>query len=557
MITAVSLAGLAVFLGILHSLLAGPPARALTGDGHGPGYMSSDGWWLGSYHLDDGALGFCLHPGKKAPTGLPYSYADAASTGWWTPEQSAVFAHIARTWAGTGDRVTAAAGQLTTWMYAGLSAEDARVRADRAGGDAEAVFIRAKGMLEEAVSRASTGVRAAAVVELAESGPGRVRVELTVDRLSGPDLLPPGAHEVQATLSGATFADGSAASSIPTGTDVDIVPTGTSPSVSVSATATTGDLPYGNRLTVALPAVDAQAVLIAQPSSATASATADATGPSPLPFQPRVETQTSAPEARPGAEITDTLLVSVDTAADGLLPSWGVRPTDDGFSPVRAVVESTLLGPFDQPIAPAPEAPAGAPVVCTVETVVEGVGRYTTPSCVVPTEGYYVWTERIDPERTDPAEGGVRLRAWQSSFGVASEVTRVTTPATPAPAAAQAELAATGAADSVLPALCGTGAGVAGAAMVAVARVRGRRPARGANGRAIASGGSDTRESAAPETLLTLEGLIASTVDEDAPMLRPRRARHARESARPTRSPRVVAGRLVGPRRPRSTWFGQ
>jgi hypothetical protein len=93
--------------------------------------------------------------------------------------------------------------------------------------------------------------------------------------------------------------------------------------------------------------------------------------------------------------------------------------------------------------------------------------------------------------------------------------------------------------------------------MVAVARVRGRRPVRGANGRAIASGGSDTRESAAPETLLTLEGLIASTVDEDAPMLRPRRARHARESARPTRSPRVVAGRLVGPRRPRSTWFGQ
>ncbi|MEN0085887.1 MAG: hypothetical protein AAGC66_14080 [Leifsonia sp.] len=534
LITAVSLAGLAVFLGILHSLLVAAPARALTGDGHGPGYLSADGWWLGSYHLDDGALGFCLHPGKTAPTGLPYSYADAASTGWWTPEQSAVFAYIARTWAGTGDRVTAAAGQLATWMYAGLPADQARARADRAGGDADAVFARANSMLEEAAARASTGVRAAVVVELAETGPGRVRVELTVDRLSGPEVLPPGAHRVQTTLSGATFADASTASSLPTGTDVEFVPTGTASSVAVSATATTGDLPYGNRITVALPAVDAQAVLIAQPSSATANASADVTGPSPLPFQPRVETQTSTPEARPGAEISDALVVSVDTG-DGLLPSWGVRQTDDGFSPVTAVVQSTLHGPFDQPIAPAQEPPAGAPVVCTVETVVEGTGRYTTPTCTLPADGYYVWTERIDPERTDPAEGGERIKPWRSSFGVASETTRVTTPA--AAVVGQAELAATGAADSVVPALCGTGAGLAGATMLAVARLRGRRASRSPGGGSPA--GRQVR------------------VEQEGPPAGPRRARHVREVTRPTRSPRLVAGRLVGPRRPRSTWFGR
>jgi hypothetical protein len=549
LITTVSLAGLAVFLGILHSLLAASPARALTGDGHGPGYLSHDGWWLGTYHFDDGALGFCLHPGKQAPTGLQYSYADAAATGWWTAEQSAVFAYIARTWAGTGDRATAAAGQLATWMYAGLSRDDARSRADRAGGDADAVFARAVDMLDEARGRASTGVRASVVVELAETGPGRVRVELTVDRLSGPEVLPPGAHQVQATLSGATFADGAATASIPSGTDVQVVPSGTDPSVAVTASATTGDLPYGNRLTIAVPATDAQAVLIAQPSSATATASADAAGPSPLPFQPRVTTRTSSPEARPGAELTDTLVVSVDTG-DGLLPTWGVRQTDEGLSPITAVVESTLHGPFEQPIAPAQEPPAGAPTVCTVDTEVRGAGEYTTPPCVVPADGYYVWTERIDPERTGPTEGGARVRPWQSAFGIASEVTRVTTPA--APVLAQAELAATGAADTVVPAVCGTGAGLAGAAMLTVARARGRRRARSSGARV--EGSAERAGRSRPATRSGEKLPVASPAETSEVS---RRARHARKVPRATRSPRVVGGRLVGPRRPRTTWVGQ
>jgi len=533
LITAVSLAGLAVFLGILHSLLSSAaPARALIGDGHGPGYLSSDGWWLGSYHFDDGAIGFCLNPAKRAPTGVRYSYADSGTTGWWTPEQTAVFAYIARTWAGTGDRTTAAAGQLATWMHAGLSPADARGKAARAGADADAVFARATEMLDEARSRASTQVRAAAVVELAETGPGRVRVELTVDRLSGAEVLPPGAHPVQVTLTGATFADGSTTTSIASGTDADITPTGSEASVSVGATAATGDLPYGNIVTLALPATDAQAVLLAQPSSATASASADAKGPSPLPFQPRVETRTSAPEALPGAQLTDTLIVSV-AEGEGLLPTWGVHQGADGFEPVTAVVESTLHGPFADPIAVAPEPPAGAPAVCTVETTVTGTGEYTTPACQVPADGYYVWTEWIDPERTPATEGGTRLKPWQSAFGIASEVTRVSTPVAPAlgrPDAARTELAATGT-DSLVPALCGTGAGLAGASLLTVARVRGRRSGRSSGGWAESS-------------------------EDVQPPLR-HRPRRAHAAPRPGQSPRLVSGRLVGPRRARSTWFGQ
>ena len=395
LITAVSLVGLAVLLGVLQSLLAAAaPARALAGDGHGPGYLSSDGWWLGAYHFDDGALGFCLNPGKVAPVGLQYSYADPAGMGWWTPEQSAVFAYIARTWAGSGDRLTAGAGQLATWMYAGMSDVDAQNHAGRAGADTDAVYARALQMLAEAKGRGSTGVRAATVVELADTGPGRVRVELAVDRLAGPELLPAGAHPVQVRLQGATFSDGTASKSVSSGTDVAIASTGTDPSVSVSATATASDLPYGNRVTVALPAVDAQAVLIAKPSTASAGASVDVAGPSPLPFQPRVETQTTAPESHPGAEIADRLTVAVHEG-EGLLPTWGVRSTTDGFAPVPAVVESTLHGPFADPIVEAELPPAGSPTVCTVETAVHGVGEYTTPSCVIPSDGYYVWTDRI------------------------------------------------------------------------------------------------------------------------------------------------------------------
>ncbi|MFP3670487.1 hypothetical protein SB717_35970, partial [Priestia sp. SIMBA_032] len=90
---------------------------------------------------------------------------------------------------------------------------------------------------------------------------------------------------------------------------------------------------------------------------------------------------------------------------------------------------------------------------CSVETEVDDVGEYVTPSCALPSDGYYVWTERIDPARTDPGEGGERLRSWTSRFGVASEITRVV-PASGAPAALPGvtELAETGT-KAVVPAL--------------------------------------------------------------------------------------------------------
>jgi hypothetical protein len=432
LVTVFVLAGLAVFLTMLQTLVAAPDARALSGAGHGPGYLSHDGWWLGTYRLDDGAQGFCLNAGRPSPTGHGYDYTDAAALGWYTPEQSASLAYISRTWAGTDDRFTAAAGQIATWLIAGLGGHTPEELAARAGSDAGAVLARARQMVDEAARLGSTSVRADAVLELADTGPGRVRVELSVVRPSGTEFVAPGAHLVRVSLDGATFAGGARDAEVPNGTDVEIVPSGDGPSVTVSATASADGLPYGDRLLVAAPHEDAQAVLVAVPATAEARAGASTTGPSPLPFQPVVSTVTSAPEALPGARIHDRLTVAVDTA-DGLLPSWGVRAVDDGFEPVEAVVESTLYGPFDAPLSESPDVPDGAPVVCTVETTVNGTGEYDTPECAIPAAGHYVWTERIDPSRLSAEDGGERIRPWTSRFGVATEITLAAAPVVPAP----------------------------------------------------------------------------------------------------------------------------
>lgn len=478
-VTAFALAGLAVFLGILHALAVSPDARALSGAGHGPGYLSRDGWWLGTYRLDDGAQGFCLNAGKPSPTGNGYDYTDAASLGWYTPEQAASLAYISRAWAGTDDRLTAASGQLATWLIAGLGGHTPEELAARAGADAGPVLARAHEMVAEAARLGSTSVRADAVLELAETGPGRIRVELTVVGPSGAELIEPGAHRARVSLDGATFPDGGRDAELPTGTDVEIVATGDGPSVAVSATAALDGLPYGDRLLVAAPHGDAQAVLVAVPATTEARAAAATTGPSPLPFQPVVSTVTSAPEAVPGALIHDRLTVSVDTA-DGLLPSWGVRSVDDGFEPVEAVVESTLWGPFPGPIAHAAAVPDGAPAVCTVETAVNGTGEYDTPACALPAAGHYVWTERIEPSRLGAGAGGERMRAWQSAFGVAAEITLASEPVGPAPerpadpaTVAPAALADTGADLAGWPiALSG---GLAGAGVLATGLAWGRR----------------------------------------------------------------------------------
>jgi hypothetical protein len=482
-VTAFALGALLILFSALHGATT---ANALAANGHGVGYTSSSGWYLGSYALDDGSRGFCLQAGRPSPAGHDSDYVDGETLGWFTPEQSAQLAYISRTWAATDDRLTAAAGQIATWMVSGLNGQGPEFYAARAGGDADAVLARARSMAEEAAREGSRGVTATAVVDLARPGSATVRVDLTVDKLSGSVTLAPSSHEGRIELNDAVFADGSAIASAMNGVDLPVTPTGDEPTVTVSATATFTGLPYGDGIKVALARDDAQALLVAVPGTASAQATDVRSGVSPRPFQPRVTTVTSASQALPGATITDHLTVDVQPG-DGLLDTWGVREEGHETVPIEAVVESSLLGPFPTEIVPAPTAPADSPVVCTVEVVVNGPGEYETPGCVLPGPGTYVWVEKIDPSRGG-GDTVTRMLPWRSTFGAASEITTVPAPALepapPTPEPAVAQLAETGI-DRTGHLLAGAGVLGAGMALIALSsrhRAKKHRGLAGARG---------------------------------------------------------------------------
>ena len=469
-----ALTTVATTIGLLLS--GAPPATAAVSTGHGVGHLAENGVsWIGSYRLDDGSLVFCLEVGKKAPTGHDYQFVDSATLGRFTPDDLARLAYISRTAAPSADPTEAAAGQLATWRIAGLDGRSPEYYAARAGASAQAVLDRSSQLLAaaDAPSGASRGVTGSVTLTPADDD-NRLTVTsgLTVDFLaSGPTALAPGVHSGTMSLSGAVFDDGRAERTVSNGETVSITTTGTDPASTVAAMVRYNDLPYGSAFTAGHAGDDVQQVLVARPGSASGSATILSTVPSTKPFQPVVNTKTSKATAAAGEAISDELTVSalVDESRDDLLPVWGVyRPAtpppagsvsavdENGMLPIPVVVESSLLGPFSDPIEPAAEPPAGAPVVCSVEVRIEtGPGNYRTPECVLPGSGYFVWVERISPSRTPVEQGGSRILPWQSPFGTASEVTFVAPP--PAP-----ELPPAPAAPAAAPVLADTGSGDTG-----------------------------------------------------------------------------------------------
>lgn len=141
-------------------------------------------------------------------------------------------------------------------------------------------------------------------------------------------------------------------------------------------------------------------------------------------FQPTVSTTTSAPVARAGAEIHDVLTVDVE----GRSPSGGTFPwLHDPVSgePVSVEVESTLWGPLPARPEPSNAVPAGTPRAGTVTTRVKGPGSYKTPPVTLPSPGYYVWTETIDPQTAEPRSAAAHVKPWRSTFGIEAETTIV------------------------------------------------------------------------------------------------------------------------------------
>ena len=469
LVTAVAVAGF-MFFSIAVSSLS---AHALSPTGGAVGYRSSDGYWLGSFRLDDGTRGFCLEAGKTWPVGRNTELVDGASLGWFTPDDAARLAYISRTWAMSDDRITTAAGQLATWVIAGLGSHTKQELAARAGSDGDAVLARAGAMVSEATLEATRSVSASAVLELSESGPGRLRVDLATERLDGSRAtIAAGRHLGTVELTGATFADGSTTSQVPNGTDIEVLPTSPGPTTEVAAAAQFTDLPFGDRLLVGRSGDDVQALLISTPASATASTSLSEVGVSPRQVQPVIDTRTSHPVASPGTRISDLLTVDV-AAGEGLLPSWGVFDNGSGMSPMVMTVESSLLGPFSSPVERGPDIPADAPTLCTVSTEISGPGEYRTPDCVVEQPGYYVWVERIDPASVPAERGGSRIRVWQSEFGIPSEATMVEAPLS------AAVLASTGTRTDFVAPVAGAMTVVLGLNLIVLGRIRhSRRSAR-------------------------------------------------------------------------------
>jgi hypothetical protein len=429
-----AIVGVGLALGFAASAV--PPAQALSAVSHGVGYAAgSDGRWLGSYRMDDGRLGFCIDVGLAAPPGHAYSPVDDAGA---TPDDRARLAYISRRWAGSADPDTAAAGQLATWSITGLGAHDLSWYAARAGDHAGSVESRARDMLAEAGSGASRSVTAAATVALGDDGRGTVRVDLRADLVAtGPSDVPAGSQTGTVTLDGAVFDDGSTTTQVANGTAVALRATGPSATLHVTASAVFSSLPYGDALDAVGDGGASQRMILARPADARAEAHADAQAPSPLPFAPRVVTQTSRTVASVGDELADALRVSADpaTPADHRRPAtsdgWGLTRRGDGsLAPVPVTVRSRLLGPFPEQVGPErDEAPAGAPQVCEVVTRIDrGPGDYASPACRLPAGGFYTWVQSISPDDTAVADGRARVLPWRSTFGAATETTQVPQP---------------------------------------------------------------------------------------------------------------------------------
>ncbi|WP_162924988.1 hypothetical protein [Mycetocola zhujimingii] len=423
---------------------AAPPASAVPVTGRAFGYYSSEngGFWLGSWRLADGTLAFCVNTERGTPNGAEFSYADGAALGWYSPDDAARLAYISRSWAGSTDPTTAAAGQIATWTLTGLGSHTQEELAAKAGADAASVLELARRMLDEAEMSASRSVGAA--LELSRDGDrSRVTAVLTADTVAaGPVVAPAGAHEGTMTLSGATFADGSTTASVHNGVPIRVRVTAGSAVADVAASVHFDGLPYGNALTMAVSSGAAQNLLTAGSASASATATVSTPLPSDLPFQPVVSTRTSAAVADEGAGISDTVIIAVEPTASTLAEWPVVGPPGGPFTTVPLTVRSRLLGPFAEQIVPAEHPPADAPVVCEVTRVITtGPGEYVTPSCTLAGPGHYVWVESISPTDTAPAEGGARILPWTSPFGVATEITTVNAPPAPPPPAGQPDVA--------------------------------------------------------------------------------------------------------------------
>ncbi len=415
----------------LAVLSLGTPTRveaAVAGRYSGHTWAGDGASYLGSYRLADGTVAYCIDQPSGPPMGVNYSAIDFTAQ-ITDVDSQARLAFLMRQWGSSTDPTTTAAVALNVWRITGLGGHTDQYYAARANDSAAAVLATADAQLAEASGSASRRVAASVTISVTPDGlSGSVQADVTVDGLSGVRGVPPGTHAGTVTLEGGVFTDtGSSTGTVTNGVPIAITPDARTV-VTVNATARFGDLPYGAAIGLLYPDDPARQRLIVASSTAAEANSERVVSPPvlrTLPFQPSVQTQTGAAVAEPGAPLIDVLVIGTQSTAENPAGDWGMRGDPASPEPVALLVRSTLWGPFVDPVAELAAVPEAAPLVCEVATMVAGPGEYRTEACTLPAAGYYVWTERINPADSPHAEGRQHAGAWQSAFGVATEVTLV------------------------------------------------------------------------------------------------------------------------------------
>lgn len=421
-------AGVWLLLAALLCLPQVPPSEAAPVGG---GWMRAAGvhaaeHFVGQYKNSRGMAAYCTDFERLSPENAG-GYDDGHSGGFvrsdgstLNPSENAALSYLLHRWGATADNATAASVQLAVWALTSPG-----MAWDSPGMNA---VLRAERLPADVVAEARSMTTAA----FSEAGPYEVNISLesTEDE---------GAVNVLVSVVGANRASvtGLAAAAELTG------PFAFSDE-SVS-TWTSGKKPHlltlnrtglgGGSLAVSVPRTPAAGVQWLLPSRSgvqrllaaavveprdAASAIAD------LPaFQPTVVTRTSTARTGAGSAVHDVLTVDSSPAGGGPADSAQWLSIPGSKTPVSVEVVSTLWGPLPaQPVLQA-SVPPGTPRVGTVTTRVNGPGTYNTPSLVVPSPGWYVWTESISPESTLPAEASRYVLGWQSQYGIAEETTFV------------------------------------------------------------------------------------------------------------------------------------
>jgi hypothetical protein len=426
-----------VFIGTTVAQLATPTGEAMAAiGGHGPGYFYSDGTsFLGAYVLS-GRNVYCLEAGKQSPVGRNFG-GGTEDTSRYSLNDRAKMSYVMRTWGGSSDPRTTAAVQLAIWHVTGWNGHDANWYSYRVqnSSDRNAVMANYNSMVNSMNSNASTGAGSTVAVTLAEDGKtGSVISQVTYNTLSGVRTAGAGAHSGTITLSGGVFtANGNASMTVSNGVSYAVTPN-QGAIVSVGATASYGNLPYGARMLTHFPDVSTVQMMISQsPTNTSASGVAtdppvyDTTGP----FQLEVSTQSSKTMAYPGDTLFDQLAVNVATTEDNPEAYWGQYAYDqDDYRPIPVKIRSTLWGPYSEPPAETNTLPSDpGEIFCEVflsgPDAITAVGNYTTDTCTITERGYFVWTTEVRPSDTPVAQGRAKVVPYQSAFGISAETTLV------------------------------------------------------------------------------------------------------------------------------------